>query len=83
MMRVSDLKQKLSEHELFTELLKGNSHEVVQLVDHVIFMHPADSSAAVKLQCLLEYYEDLKRNQFGDKEAPASASEIVVPTLIF
>ena len=49
MMRVSDLKQKLSEHELFTELLKGNSHEVVQLVDHVIFMHPADSSAAVKL----------------------------------
>ena len=82
MMRVNDLKQKMSEHELFKELLKGNSHEIVQLVDHVIFLHPADDSkAADKLTCLFEFYKDLKKNQ--NKEAPASASEIVVPTLIF
>ena len=80
MMRQSDLKQKLSEHELFQKLLDGNSHEVVQLVDLVIFLHPADSSAAIKLQCLHEYYEDLKKNQII---GPSSASEIVVSPMLF
>ena len=57
-----DLETKMSQHELFTVLLKGNSHEIMQLVDHIIFMNTEQASADVKLQCLFEYYTDLKKN---------------------
>ena len=77
-----DLEAELSEHEMFKVLLKGNCHEVMQLVDHVVFLLPA-AGAPAKLDSLLEYYEELKKNQFADNEAPNSASEIVVPAMVF
>ena len=58
-MRVSDLEEKMSEHELFKVLLKGNSHEINQMADHVRFMCTEDATSDVKLNCLREYYLDL------------------------
>ena len=51
----------MSNHELFSVLLKGNSHEVMWLVDHVVFLHPNGGSIP-KLESLLEFYKELKNS---------------------
>ena len=80
-MRASDLEEKMSKHELFAVLLKGNSHEIIQLVDHVIFICSEQASPDIKLACLTEYYLDLKKQYQQDPDI--SASEIVIGPMMF
>ena len=54
----------------------------MQLVDHVVFLHPSGGSIP-KLESLLEFYKELKNSQATDSKAPSSASEIVVPAMVF